>query len=113
MRCLVAVSAVEELFLSTLEDPARDDGRTPEREDGRTMPFDPERLGGRGMGLDESSSMLSMLAAERKPLEEVLGGRPLLVGRISLMEGVWPGLEGEVGWAWSWLGRSENQNTST
>ena len=87
MRCLVAVRAVEDVFLSTLAVPARDDGRTPEREDGRTMPFDPERLGGRGIGLAESSSMLSMLAAERRPLE-VLGGCPRLVGRMSLMEGV-------------------------
>lgn len=50
--------------------------------------------------------MLSMLAAERRPLEEVLGGRPRLVGRMSLMEGVWLGLDGEGGWAWSWFGRS-------
>ncbi len=102
----MAVKEVAEVFLSTLDIPARDDGRTPERDEGRTTPFDPERLGGRGSW---SSSMLSMLAAERSPL--LLGGRPRLVGRMSLMAGVWLGLEGEVGRAWSWLGSSTKQET--
>ena len=94
----------EEVFLSTGRAvPVRDEGRTPEREDGLTIPLDPERLGGRAPALlwVESSNMLSILAAERKPLEEVLGGRPRLVGRMSLMEGVWLGLVGEMARAWS------------
>lgn len=60
----------------------------------------PVLLGGRGKGLalSDSWSIFSMLAAERRPLDAV--ARLRTVGRISLIEGVWLGLEGE-GQCWS------------
>lgn len=79
--------------------PLREAGRTPEREEGRGIPLAPVLLGGRGIGLAlscwESSNMLSILAAARNPLE--LPGRPRMVGRTSLIDGAWFGLEGDVG----------------
>ena len=74
--------------------PAREEGRAPEREEGRGTAPAPVRLGGRGKGLllSDSSNMFSMLAADRKALEEV--ERLRTVGRMSLMKGAWLGLEG-------------------
>lgn len=65
--------------------PAREDGRTPEREEGRGTPLLSERLGGRG-NMSDCSNILSILEAERRPLEEE-GGRPRTVGRVTLIEG--------------------------
>ena len=85
--------------------PVREDGRTPVRDEGRAIPLDPVRLGGRGTGLSEGPAIFSILAAERKPLELV--ARPRKVGRVSLMEGVWLGLEGDV----SRVDRSDSNRT--
>lgn len=85
----------DEDFLLVLDMPAREDGRIPEREEGLASP--PVRLGGRcnGLARSVSSNMLSILAAERRALEEEDGMRPRTVGRVSLSEGAWPGLDGE------------------
>lgn len=94
---MVVMPAREDGRMPVREDgriPVREDGRTPVRDEGRATPLDPVRLGGRGIGLSECSTIFSILAAERKPLE--LPVRPRKVGRVSLMEGAWLGLEGDV-----------------
>lgn len=100
-----------------LEIPVRDWGRTPVREEGRGIPLavpptvldppvrlaglgtelaPPVRLAGLGMGLafSDSSNMLSILEADLRPLA-LFPRRPRTVGRVSLIEGAWVGLEGE------------------